>query len=96
MSITDSLPGLGPGTGESEPVNHVIQAAFQKFKMNAVYLAFKPQPEALALALEGMRAMGMKGGPAQDIPERPAIHEMRTGRTRQDPALWQGMNRQGI
>ena len=49
-----------------KPVSHSLSprmhnALFQHFKINAVYLAFEVEPEALGLALEAFRSLGMKG-----------------------------------
>jgi len=48
------------------PIEHSLSplihnAAFQHFQMNAAYLAFRIEPEALGLAFEGIRALGIRG-----------------------------------
>ena len=48
------------------PVRHSLSplihnTLFQKFEINAAYLAFQPEVGMLGLAFEAMRAMGMKG-----------------------------------
>ena len=48
------------------PIEHSLSpqihnAAFKHFELNAQYLAFKVQPEALGLAFEGIRALGIRG-----------------------------------
>jgi shikimate dehydrogenase len=48
------------------PVDHSLSplihnAAFSQLQMNAVYLAFHVQPEALCLAFEGLRSLEIRG-----------------------------------
>lgn len=48
------------------PVDHSLSPAlhnpvFKKLGMDAVYLAFKVEPDSLGLAFEGMRALGIRG-----------------------------------
>ena len=48
------------------PVHHSLSPAmhnalFQKFKINAAYLAFKIEPQSLGLAFEAMRSLGLRG-----------------------------------
>lgn len=48
------------------PVDHSLSpilhnAVFKKLRMNAVYLAFKIEPDSLGLAFEGMRSLKLRG-----------------------------------
>ena len=49
-----------------DPIEHSLSplihnAAFQRLDLNAVYLAFRVAPEALGLAFEGIRSLGIRG-----------------------------------
>lgn len=49
-----------------DPIEHSLSplmhnAAFRHCQLNAVYLAFRVQPESLGLAFEGVRALGIPG-----------------------------------
>ena len=49
-----------------DPIEHSLSplihnAVFRRFELNAVYLAFRVAPEALGLAFEGIRALGIRG-----------------------------------
>ena len=49
-----------------DPIEHSLSplihnAAFRRLEMNAVYLAFRVDPDTLGLAFEGIRALGIRG-----------------------------------
>ena len=61
INAETSLYGIfgNPVTHSLSPLMH--NAAFNRFQMNAVYMAFQVEENCLGLAFEAMRAMGMRG-----------------------------------